>query len=70
MGDIVVGAYYRPSDEEEEADEAFYGKLGIALWSQALVLLGTSTTLVFVGRTTWSSTHGPGNSCRSLKIIF
>ena len=26
-GDITVGVYYRPPDQEEEADEAFYRQL-------------------------------------------
>ncbi|KAJ7414022.1 hypothetical protein WISP_86763 [Willisornis vidua] len=40
MGDTNVGVYYRPPDQEEEVCMAFYGQLEIALWSQALVLLG------------------------------
>ncbi|RMC19589.1 hypothetical protein DUI87_03148 [Hirundo rustica rustica] len=40
MGDTVVGVYYRPPDQEEEVDKAFYGQLEIASWSQAPVLLG------------------------------
>ena len=37
-GDITVGVYYRPPDQEEEADEAFYRQLQAASQSQALVL--------------------------------
>ncbi|GAB0185698.1 hypothetical protein GRJ2_001035100 [Grus japonensis] len=30
MGDTVVGIYYRPSDQEEEVNKAFYRKLEVA----------------------------------------
>ncbi|GAB0207210.1 hypothetical protein GRJ2_003186600 [Grus japonensis] len=30
MGDTVVGVYYRPPDEEEEVDKAFYRQLEVA----------------------------------------
>jgi len=40
MGDIIVGVYYRPPDQEEEVDEAFYRQLKVASQSQALVLVG------------------------------
>jgi len=40
VDDIVVGVYYRPPDQEEEVDEAFYRQLNVALQSQALVLMG------------------------------
>ncbi|GAB0199938.1 mitochondrial enolase superfamily member 1 [Grus japonensis] len=40
MGDTVVGVYYRPPDQDEEVDEAFYRQLEVALRSQALVLMG------------------------------
>jgi len=36
----MVGVYYRPPDQEEEFDEAFYRQLQAASQSQALVLLG------------------------------
>ena len=39
-GDITVGVYYRPSDQEEEIDEAFYRQLQAGSQSQALVLMG------------------------------
>jgi len=39
-GDIIVGMYYRPPDQEEEVDEAFYRQLKAASQSQALVLMG------------------------------
>jgi len=39
-GDITVGVYYRPPDQEEEVDEAFYRQLQAASQSQALVLMG------------------------------
>ena len=40
MGDTVVGVCYRPPDQEEEVDEAFYRQLEVASQSQALVLVG------------------------------
>jgi len=40
MGDIMVGVYYRPPDQEEEVDEAFYRQLQAASQSLALVLMG------------------------------
>ncbi|GAB0193231.1 mitochondrial enolase superfamily member 1 [Grus japonensis] len=40
MGDAVVGVYYRPPDQEEEVDEAFYRQLEVASQSQSLVLMG------------------------------
>ncbi|GAB0207135.1 mitochondrial enolase superfamily member 1 [Grus japonensis] len=40
MGDTVVGVYYRPPDQEEEVDEAFYRQVEVASQSQALVLMG------------------------------
>jgi len=30
MGDVIVGVYYRPPDQEEEVDEAFYKQLEVA----------------------------------------
>jgi len=39
-GDITVGVYYRPPDQDEEVDEAFYRQLKGASQSQALVLMG------------------------------
>ena len=38
-GDVVVGICYRPPDEEEEVDEAFFIELEEASCSQALVLM-------------------------------
>jgi len=38
--DITVGVYYRPPDQEEEIDEAFYRQLQAASQSQAPVLMG------------------------------
>jgi len=40
MGDAVVGVHYRPPDQEEEVDEAFYRQLKVASQSQSLVLMG------------------------------
>lgn len=37
MGDIVVGVYYKPS-QEEKFDKAFYRQLKVTSQSQALVL--------------------------------
>ena len=33
--DITVGVYYRPPDQEEEVNEAFYRKMNVASQSQA-----------------------------------
>lgn len=33
-GDTAVGIYYRPSGQEEEGDEAFYGQRERAPWSE------------------------------------
>ena len=30
MGDITVGVYYRPPDQDEKVDEAFYRQLQAA----------------------------------------
>jgi len=38
-GDTVAGVYYRPSDQEEEVDEASYRQLKVASRAQALVLM-------------------------------
>ena len=38
MGDTVVGVYYRPPDQEEEVDEAFYKQREVALQSSALLM--------------------------------
>jgi len=40
MGNVIVGVYYRPPDQEEEVDEAFYKQLEAASQSQALVFVG------------------------------
>ncbi|GAB0207584.1 hypothetical protein GRJ2_003224100 [Grus japonensis] len=39
-GDIIVGVCYRPPDQGDRADEAFYRQIGAASCSQALVLMG------------------------------
>ena len=69
MSDVIVGVYYRPPDQEEEADEAFYKQLQAASQSQALVLM-TSTTLTSAGKTTQPGTCNPGGSCRASMITF
>jgi len=40
MGDVIVSVYYRPPDQEEEVDEAFYKQLKVPSQSLALVLMG------------------------------
>jgi len=40
IGNVIVGVYYRPPDQEEEADEAFYRQLQVASQSKALVFMG------------------------------
>jgi len=39
-GKVVIGVYYRPSDQAEPADETFFLHLQEALHSQTLILLG------------------------------
>ncbi|XP_073186763.1 uncharacterized protein [Lepidochelys kempii] len=39
-GDVVVGVYYRPPDQGEEVDEAFFWQLTEVTRSHALVLMG------------------------------
>ncbi|CAM4500218.1 unnamed protein product [Lepidochelys kempii] len=38
--DVVVGVYYRPPDQGDEVDEAFFRQLAEATRSHALVLMG------------------------------
>jgi len=40
VGDSAVGVHYRPPDQEEEVDEAFYRQLEVVSQSQALGLMG------------------------------
>ncbi|GAB0205364.1 hypothetical protein GRJ2_003002000 [Grus japonensis] len=40
MGDTVVGVYYRPPDQEEEVNEAFYRELEVASRSLAFIFIG------------------------------
>ncbi|PKU30159.1 rna-directed dna polymerase from mobile element jockey-like [Limosa lapponica baueri] len=40
MRDTVLGVYYKPPNQDGEADEAFYSQLTVASKSQALVLMG------------------------------
>ena len=49
MGDTVVGICYRPPDQEEEVDEAFYRQLEVVSQPQALLLIGD---LIFAGKAT------------------
>ncbi|GAB0179465.1 hypothetical protein GRJ2_000411800 [Grus japonensis] len=39
-GDIIVGACYRPPDQEGRLDEALYRQIGVASPSHALILMG------------------------------
>ncbi|GAB0204540.1 hypothetical protein GRJ2_002919600 [Grus japonensis] len=39
-GDIIVGVCYRPPDQEDQVDKAFYRQIGATSCSQALVLMG------------------------------
>ncbi|PKU30008.1 rna-directed dna polymerase from mobile element jockey- hypothetical protein [Limosa lapponica baueri] len=56
IADTVVDIYYRPPDQEEEVNEAFYRQLKGASQSQTLVLMGTSTILIFAGKATQPGT--------------
>ena len=38
-GDTTVGVCYRPPDQEKQADQALYKKIGAASFLQALVLM-------------------------------
>jgi len=40
MGNLIVGVYYRPPDQEKEVNEAFYRQLKAASQSEVLVLMG------------------------------
>ena len=40
MGDTVVGICYRPPDQDEEVEEAFYRQLIAASQLHALVIMG------------------------------
>ena len=40
MSDPNMGVYYRPPDQEEKNDEAFYIQLEVASRSQTLLLMG------------------------------
>ena len=70
IGDTVVGVCYRPPDQEEEVDEAFYKQLEVALPPPHSFLWGTSTILILVGKVTKPGTQGPGSSCSVLVITF
>ena len=39
-GDIIVGVFYRPPNQEDQADEALYRQIGAISHSQGLVLMG------------------------------
>ena len=69
MGDITVGVYYRPPDQEEEIAEAFYRQLQAASQSQALVLMG-DFTLTSAGKTIQLGRRNPGGSYRASMITF
>ena len=61
-GDITVGVYYRPPDQEEEIDET-YRQLQTA--SQPWFSWGTSTTLTSAGKTIQLGRHNPEGSHRA-----
>lgn len=58
MVDVVVGVYYRTSDQEQEVTETFYRQLEVASESQDLVLMGDLNT------------NSPGGFWRSFTITF
>lgn len=71
MGDLVVGVCHRPSDYEEQADEAFYNELEVASHSQAMVLIGgLKLPLMSGGVTTQKGMSNPGSSWRALMTTF
>ncbi|PKU34513.1 ras gtpase-activating protein hypothetical protein [Limosa lapponica baueri] len=39
-GDVTVGVCYRPSDQDDKAEETLYKQIGAALHSQTLLLMG------------------------------
>jgi len=59
-GNTVVTVCYRPPNQEHQADEALCRQTGGASLSQALVLMGTSTTSTSVGETTQQEISNPG----------
>jgi len=70
-GGTVVSVYYRPSDQEEEVEEAFYRQLKVASQSQVLVPMGDfNHPDVSAGRTTQPGTQSSGDSCRASMITF
>ena len=71
MGDVIMGEYYRPPDQEEEVEEeAFYRQLQVASQSQALVLTGDFNHPDIAGKTTQPGTCSPGGSYRASMITF
>lgn len=64
MGGTVVGVYYRTLDQEEEINKAFYRQLKVA--SCSWLSWKPSTTLIFAGKTTQSSTNSSGGFHRAL----
>jgi len=57
---LVVTVYYRLPDQEEPADGVFFVQLQEASCSQALVLMGISTTQISAGKTTQCAARDPG----------
>lgn len=43
-----MGVHYRPSDQEDNGNEALYRQIGEASLSQALVLMGISTSICWM----------------------
>lgn len=66
MGDTIIGVYYRPSDQDEEADEVLsrYPKV-VGTGSHE-----TSATLMFTGKAALQSTHSPRGSCSAQNTTF
>jgi len=69
-GDITVGVYYRPPDQEEEIDEAFTGSYKQPHSHRPWFSWGTSTTLTSAGKIIQLGRCNPGGSCRASMINF
>lgn len=64
----TVTICYKPPDQEEEVDEAFYRKQPHR--HTPWFLRGTSTSLTSSGEATKQSTNTPGDSWKALPIPF
>ena len=69
IGDCVVGVYYRPLDQEEEVDEAFYKQLEVAMRSSAIILMGgfSHPDICWISNTV---RHRTFSSCSAFMITF